>query len=244
MYMKKFLKNSSFKPHVWIWNNLTGMFLGWPFLKKVREILIRRKTWPPWWGRLALYGHEEILKKSSFPKPLVRIWNYFTRLFLKWPFSKVFSKFWSVEKHGHHGGGGEDKDMKTFFKNLLWNPWFDFEIISQECSLGDPIQKLCVILIRQETWPPCGGDMDMKKFLKHSSSLKPHVWFWNNFTGMFPWWPFSKNVREILICRKTWLRGWGGRERDFALYGQEEILKKSFSLKMQVRMWNISQDCF
>ena len=35
--------------------------------------------------------------------------------------------------------------FKQFFKNiLLWNSWSYFEIISQECSLGDPFQKLFV----------------------------------------------------------------------------------------------------
>ena len=34
-------------------------------------------------------------------------------------------------------------DMKKkFIKNLLRNRWSDFEIISQECSLGDPFQIL------------------------------------------------------------------------------------------------------
>ena len=33
------------------------------------------------------------------------------------------------------------RDMKKFFKNLIRNCWSDFEIISQECSLGDPFQK-------------------------------------------------------------------------------------------------------
>ena len=34
-------------------------------------------------------------------------------------------------------------DMKKFLKNLLLgNRWSDFELISQECSLGDPFQKL------------------------------------------------------------------------------------------------------
>ena len=33
--------------------------------------------------------------------------------------------------------------MKKLIKNLLLrNCWSDFEIISQECSLGDPFQKL------------------------------------------------------------------------------------------------------
>ena len=114
------------------------------------------------------------------------------------PFQKVFAKFWSIEKYGCLGGGGEggdflhymdmkkifknlflrncrsefgiihkiapwvtllktcmwnfdpsknmaanwggDTDMKKFLKNLLlWNSWSDFEIISKECSLGDPV---------------------------------------------------------------------------------------------------------
>ena len=34
-------------------------------------------------------------------------------------------------------------DMKKFLKNFfLKNRLSDFEIISQECSLGDPLQKL------------------------------------------------------------------------------------------------------
>ena len=36
-----------------------------------------------------------------------------------------------------------DMDMKKFLKNFfLQNRLSDFEIISQECSLGEPFQKL------------------------------------------------------------------------------------------------------
>ena len=42
-----------------------------------------------------------------------------------------------------NGGFLHYTDMKKFLKNLLLrNRWSDFEIISQECSLGDPFQKL------------------------------------------------------------------------------------------------------
>ena len=34
------------------------------------------------------------------------------------------------------------RDMKKFLKNLLRNCSSDFEIISKECSLGDPFEKL------------------------------------------------------------------------------------------------------
>ena len=38
--------------------------------------------------------------------------------------------------------------IKKVLKNLiLWNRWSDFEIISQECSFGDPFQIVREILI-------------------------------------------------------------------------------------------------
>ena len=40
-----------------------------------------------------------------------------------------------------NGGFLHYTDMKKFLKNLLRNRWSDFEIISQECSLGDPFQN-------------------------------------------------------------------------------------------------------
>ena len=79
-----------------------------------------------------------------------------------------------------NGGLLHYMDMKKFLKNLLRNRWSDFEIISQECSLGDPFQKL------------------FAKFL----SIQKH--------GSGEW-------------------------RLLALYGLEEILKKSSSLKLLVR---------
>ena len=42
-----------------------------------------------------------------------------------------------------NGGFLHYTDMKKFLKNLFLRiRWSDFEIISQECSLGDPFQKL------------------------------------------------------------------------------------------------------
>ena len=44
-----------------------------------------------------------------------------------------------------NGGSLHYRDMKKFLKNLLLqNYWSDFEIVSQECSLGDPFQKVFV----------------------------------------------------------------------------------------------------
>ena len=132
------------------------MFLGWPFSKIVREILIRQKMWLWWMGATCT------IQKSR-------------------------------------------NSLKTF----SWNRWSDFEIISQGCSLGDPFQNSSV-----KFWSikKCGpGEWGLlalyrnEGILKKSSSLKPLVRFWNNFTELFLGWPFSKIVREILIGEETWL---------------------------------------
>ena len=61
--------------------------------------------------------------------------------YLRGPLQKLFTEFDSIKNSGCHGN--EMEFFKQFFKNLLLrNCWSDFEIISQECSLGDPFQKL------------------------------------------------------------------------------------------------------
>ena len=122
------------------------------------------------------------------------------------PFKKVFAKFWSAQKHDSDELGllALYMDMKKFLKNLLLrNCWSDFEIISQECSLGDPFQKLFAKF--WSVYKYGSGEWGLfalyghEEILKKSSSPKPLVRFWNNFTGMFLGWPFSKTVRESLI---------------------------------------------
>ena len=68
------------------------------------------------------------------------------------------------------GGGGtflHYTDVKKFLKNLLWNPWSDFEIIWQECSLADPFQKIFDLSINLAlvNWDFLHY-MDVKEFLK------------------------------------------------------------------------------
>ena len=50
------------------------------------------------------------------------------------------------------GGFLHYMDMKKFLKNLLRNRWSHFEIIPQECSLGDPFKFCLQNLICPETW--------------------------------------------------------------------------------------------
>ena len=77
----------------------TEMFPEWPLSKIVSEILICPWTWLWWMGATWLYEHKQIPKKSS-QKLLVRFWNNLIEMFLEWPFSELFLKFWSVNKYG------------------------------------------------------------------------------------------------------------------------------------------------
>ena len=90
--IKKFFKNLLlWNLWSWFWNNFPGMYLGWPFSKIVRKILIHWKTWPSW-------GMGDFLHYT---------------------------------------------DMKKFLKNLLLqNGWSEYGIISWDCLLCDPSQKL------------------------------------------------------------------------------------------------------
>ena len=72
--------------------------------------------------------------------------------------------------------------MKKFLKNLLLrNRWSDFEIISQEWSLGDPFQKLFMKFLSVHKHG-CGewGLLALnghEEILKKSCSQKPLVRF-------------------------------------------------------------------
>ena len=71
-----------------------------------------------------------------------------------------------------NGGFLHYMDMKKFLKNLLFrNRWPDFEIISQECSFGDPFKKCSRNFDPSINLALVNGGflyyMDMKKFLKN-----------------------------------------------------------------------------
>ena len=109
-----------------------------------------------------------------------------------------------------NGGFLHYMDMKKFLKNfLLRNCWSDFEIISQECSLHDPFQKL---LSEFQSVHKCGSRewglfalYGQGEIHKKSSTLKPLVKHGSGELGLY------------------------------ARYRHEEILKKSSSKKPPVR---------
>ena len=67
--MKKFLKNLFSETEGQISQECS---LGDPFHKLFAKFYSAHKYGSGEWGLFALYGHEEILKKLSSPKPLVR----------------------------------------------------------------------------------------------------------------------------------------------------------------------------
>ena len=134
--MKKFLRN------LLLWNRLSDFeriskecSLGDPFQKLFAKFWSIHKHGSGEWGCLALYRNEQILRKSSSLKPLVRFWNNFTGMFLGWPFLKIVVKFWSIDKHGSGEWG-----------LFLWNRWSNFEMVSQKCSLSDLSQKFWSVI--------------------------------------------------------------------------------------------------
>ena len=183
----------------------------------------------------------ETLQNSSLPKPLFRFWSNFTGLFLGWPFSKVGREILIHQETWPPWGGDflHYTDMKKFFKYLLlWNPWFDFEIISQECSLGYPFQKLFanfdssknIAAMRGRLFPLYGHEEIHKK----SSSSTLLVRIWNNFTRFSLCDPFKKLFATIWSVEKYGRHG----GRLFHCVDFREILQNSSSLKLFVRIWN------
>ena len=58
-------------------------------------------------------------------------------MFLRWLSTKIAQTIPLLNKMAARA-----KNSKTFKRLLLWNQKMDFEIIIQECFLGDPLPKL------------------------------------------------------------------------------------------------------
>ena len=99
---------------------------------------------------------------------------------LEGPLQKLCTEFDSIKNSGCHGN--EIEFFKQFFKNLLlWNRWSDFEIISQECFLGDLFEKLFPNFYPFKNMALVNGGFlhytDIKKFLKNLLLRN----FWSDF---------------------------------------------------------------
>ena len=168
-------------------------------------------------------------KKSSSVKPLVWFWNNFTGMFLGWHFSKIVREIlirWKTWLPWRGGDFLHYMYLKKFIKDLLWNRWSEFGIISQDCSLCDPFQKLFANI-----WSVKRYDHHWEWLFSlcglQRNSPKPLARFWNNYIEMFLGWPFSKNCLQNLDMSINSISEWGL----LALYKHIEILVNS-SLKV------------
>ena len=94
------------------------------------------------------FSHCRDMKKFLKNLLLRNCWSDFEIIsqeyFMSDPFQNCSQNFdLSINMALVNGGFLHCRDMKKFLKNFfLQNHLSDFEIISQECSLGDPFQKL------------------------------------------------------------------------------------------------------
>ena len=126
--------------------------------------------------------------------------------------------------------------MKKFLKNLLQNCRSDFEIISQECSFGDPFQNCSRIFYPSINMALVNGGFlhyrDMKKFLKNLRNCWSYFEIISQECSLGD--PFQKLFAKFRSIHKHGSGEWGL----LALYGHEDILKKLFSPKPLVRFQN------
>ena len=78
-------------------SQFTEMFLKWPLSKILVKFWSVHEQGSGKWGLLDYMNINKIKKNL---KLLVRLWNNLIEMFLEWPFSELFLKFWSVNKYG------------------------------------------------------------------------------------------------------------------------------------------------
>ena len=113
-------------------NNFTEMFLEWPSTKIAKMVPPRWTKWP---SKLKI---EKPFKRNLLPGQLTCFKNNFTWMFLGWPSTKIAKM---VPLHWTKWPS-KLKIEKPFKPHLLLGQLADFKIISQECSLDDPLPKL------------------------------------------------------------------------------------------------------
>ena len=75
------------------------MFLKWPLSKILVKFWSVHEQGSGEWGLLD-YMNINKIKKKIFSENIGQILNNLIEMFLEWPFSELFLKFWSVNKHG------------------------------------------------------------------------------------------------------------------------------------------------
>ena len=125
----------------------------------------------------------------------------------------------------------ELKIEKTFKWLLLLNQKMDFEIIIQECFLGDPVPKL---LKRFRYVEQNGRRAINRNKLLTTFSAKSVDRFWNNFTGMFLRWLSTKIAQTVPLRWTRW-------PPELKL---EKTFKRLLLLNQKMDFEIILQECF
>ena len=121
----------SHRTMAWFQNNFTEMFLRCASTKIAKMVLLPSTKWPP---ELKIEKH----LNNILPRPMVWFQNYFIEICLGWPFTRIAKTVllrwtkWPPEL----------KIEKVFKQHLFIGQLFDFKIILQKCSLGNPLPKL------------------------------------------------------------------------------------------------------
>ena len=143
-------------------------------------------------------------------------------------FKKISQNFdWSRNMALVNGGCLHYMEMKKFLKILLlWNPWSDFKIIWQGCSLGDPCSCEWELLALY------GHD----EILENSLSLKPLVRFKRKIPKCSLGDPFENLLVNFDPSRNMALVDGGY----LLLYRNEEFLKiLPFETDGQISKWTL-----
>ena len=158
-----------------------------------------------------IYIYIKNLKKSSCQKQLDRFQYYLADMFPWWPFTKIVQAI-DLSKNMAGRGRGLFSPyiyIENFNVLLVRNHWTDFNLTLQKCFLCNPLSRLCKPswFIKKQGRQRAGLIFPIYLYRK---TLKV---FFSETTGpislqlgkMFPWWPSTKIVQVIMICKKTWL---------------------------------------
>ena len=119
-------------------------------------------------------------RKTLKPLLLVNQWTDFKIItyeyFLGNPLPQLLKPFRLDEQDGRQSY--TEIETKTFKRLLLLNQWMDFEIISHECSLGNPLPKLLKPFCSSEWNDLSNFGRESPKEYSYEIILKLGQWPW------------------------------------------------------------------
>jgi len=163
------------------------------------------------------------------------------------PLPKLFKELWYLKKHGRQGWGQFSiyGYIENFENLLLQNYLSDFKIISQEWSLGGPLQKLFKELWYLKKHGRQGrGQFSIYSYIENFENLLLQN-YWSDFKIIAQEWslcePLQNLFKELWYLKK---HGCQGRNQ-FSIYGYIEnfenlLLQNSWSdFKIISQEWSL-----